>query len=448
MVTQQPTGEGLENASSLADSEAGVDASLLRRHANGQPAAFGQLYDRHDRRCLDFIRRLLASADDASAEDLHQEVWIAVARQGASFDPNKARFVTWLFTIARHKVVEHLRQRAGPVRLAADLGEPVQALLDAHPDVIRFDAALTQIVQAYLAQGGKLLLSGESGLHALSDGFAIEVGAEHLGRGPFDPDYMLPIKEFQAEHVASPMVMYAASQRIRVSSGRSLGQVYDPYFNRTAQHFCNHLHTPRRPGPSGFDCGVITPQLIYLAHPVFSNYRDKGSVAHKQVVGRAIDHLLGEGRSIETNLPSYGRVSLRHQPVERRHVVHLLCAAPMNCGTVMGQPIDVVEGITPLHDVAVVVRSSANFARATLEPQGRALEMAQVPGGVRVTLPRLDIHQMVVLHHHVASDYCRALSTSAGRLLRRPVTPSYRRHVLTPGRADIHSRTGRPIMAR
>ena len=120
----------------------------------------------------------------------------------------------------------------------------------------------------------------------------------------------------------------------------------------------------------------------------------------------------------------------------------------MNCGTVMGQPIDVVEGITPLHDVAVVVRSSANFARATLEPQGRALEMAQVPGGVRVTLPRLDIHQMVVLHHHVASDYCRALSTSARRLLRRPVTPSYRRHVLTPGRADIHSRTGRPIMAR
>ena len=270
------------------------------------------------------------------------------------------------------------------------------------PDVIRFDAALTQIVQAYLAQGGKLLLSGESGLHAPCDGFAIEVGAEHLGHSPFDPDYMLPIKEFQAEHVASPMVMYAASQRIRVSSGRSLGQVYDPYFNRTAQHFCNHLHTPRRPEPSGFDCGVITPQRIYFAHPVFSIYRDKGSVAHKQVVQRAIDHLLGQGRSIETNLPSYGRVSLRHQPVERRHIVHLLCAVPMNRGTVMGQPIEVVEDITPMHEVAVVVRSSANFARATLEPQGSALALDQVPGGVRFTLPRLDMHQMVVLHHHVA----------------------------------------------
>ena len=147
---------------------------------------------------------------------------------------------------------------------------------------------------------------------------------------------------------------------------------------------------------------MVTPQLIYFAHPVFSIYRDKGSVAHKQVVRRVIDHLLGEGRSVETNLPSYGRVSLRHQPAECRHVVHLLCAAPMNRGTVMGQPIDVVQDITPLHDVAVLVRSSANFARATLEPQGCALEMEQVPGGVRFTLPRLDMHQMVVLHHHVA----------------------------------------------
>ena len=193
MATQQPTEEGLENASRLADSEAGVDASLLRRHANGQPAAFGQLYDRHDRRCLDFIRRLLGSAgsaDDASAEDLHQEVWIAVARQGASFDPNKARFVTWLFTIARHKVVDHLRQRAGPVRLAADLGEPVQALLDAHPDAPEFSpeavarnrqlaAALLREVQSLpLAQRETFVLFAQHGLSLDEVAGVTQVGLE------------------------------------------------------------------------------------------------------------------------------------------------------------------------------------------------------------------------------------------------------------------------------
>lgn len=110
------------------------DAELLRRYCAGERAAFERLYDGHDRHCFDFIRRMLAGADETTAEDLHQEVWIAVSRQAASFDGRKARFVTWLFTIARNKVMDHFRKSKGVVRLAGDLGEPVAALLDELPD--------------------------------------------------------------------------------------------------------------------------------------------------------------------------------------------------------------------------------------------------------------------------------------------------------------------------
>jgi RNA polymerase sigma-70 factor (ECF subfamily) len=109
------------------------DAALLRRFLAGERAAFEQLYDRHDVRCLDFIRRLLAGADEATAEDLHQEVWIAVAHHGAGFDENKAGFVTWLFTIARNKVMDHFRQKQKVVRLAADLGDGGEKLLEDWP---------------------------------------------------------------------------------------------------------------------------------------------------------------------------------------------------------------------------------------------------------------------------------------------------------------------------
>jgi RNA polymerase sigma-70 factor (ECF subfamily) len=95
-----------------------TDASaLLRAHLAGDGAAFARLYDTHDRHCFDFIRRLLGAPDDATAEDLHQEVWLAVARSAASFDPGKARFVTWLFTIARNKVMDHFRRTPGVVHL-------------------------------------------------------------------------------------------------------------------------------------------------------------------------------------------------------------------------------------------------------------------------------------------------------------------------------------------
>jgi RNA polymerase sigma factor (sigma-70 family) len=86
------------------------DPDLLRAHAAGEAAAFALLYDRHERACFLFMRRLLSAADEATAEDLHQEVWLAVARAALTFDPSKARFVTWLFTIARNKVMDHFRR--------------------------------------------------------------------------------------------------------------------------------------------------------------------------------------------------------------------------------------------------------------------------------------------------------------------------------------------------
>jgi RNA polymerase sigma factor (sigma-70 family) len=86
------------------------DPDLLQAHAAGDAAAFALLYDRHDRACFAFMRRMLLAADEATVEDLHQEVWLAVARSALTFDASKARFGTWLFSIARNKVMDHFRR--------------------------------------------------------------------------------------------------------------------------------------------------------------------------------------------------------------------------------------------------------------------------------------------------------------------------------------------------
>src|SRR3984957_951014 len=106
------------------------DAELLSAHVAGDAHAFARLYDRYDRPCFRFIRRLLGSAHADAAEDLHQETWIAISRNAATLDPAKAGLCAWLFTVARHKVFDHFRR----VRVAVLTGAGDEAALALIPD--------------------------------------------------------------------------------------------------------------------------------------------------------------------------------------------------------------------------------------------------------------------------------------------------------------------------
>src|SRR5665213_732022 len=95
------------------------DADLLRAHCAGDPHAFARLYDRFDRPCFQFILRTLGTAHTDAAEDLHQETWMSISKNAASFDPRKASFRAWLFAIARHKVWDHFRRQKVAVLASA-----------------------------------------------------------------------------------------------------------------------------------------------------------------------------------------------------------------------------------------------------------------------------------------------------------------------------------------
>ena len=103
----------------LMEPEPADDADLLRAHGAGDPHAFARLYNRYDRSSFQFIRRLLGPAHADAAEDLHQETWVSVSKGATAFDPAKASFPAWLFTIARHKVFDHFRRQKVAVLASA-----------------------------------------------------------------------------------------------------------------------------------------------------------------------------------------------------------------------------------------------------------------------------------------------------------------------------------------
>ncbi len=177
---------------SLMESEQDLvdDAQLLRAHGAGDRQAFARLYDRYDRPCFQFIRRMLGSAHADAADDLHQETWLAVSRNAASFDPAKASFRAWLYTIARNKVWDHFRkQKIAVIAAAAD--DAAELVPD--PDPTPFDNLVTRELAERLAaavealpleQRGAFLMSANGGLSleeiARATGVAMETAKSRL----------------------------------------------------------------------------------------------------------------------------------------------------------------------------------------------------------------------------------------------------------------------------
>lgn len=118
------------------------DEELMLAYAAGDAGAFAQLYDRHERAVYRFLLRSVRSPE--IADDLLQDTWMAVVRNAAGYAP-RARFTTWLYGIARSKLIDHWR-RTDP---AASLDDPVANDPDSSlVDHIAADAAFQPEVQA------------------------------------------------------------------------------------------------------------------------------------------------------------------------------------------------------------------------------------------------------------------------------------------------------------
>lgn len=166
------------------------DGALLRAHTAGDVHAFGRLYDRWDQPCFRFIRRLLGPAHVDAAEDLHQETWIAVSRGAASFDAARASFRTWLFTIARRKVLDHFRRQKVVPLLPGDDDAAMTAPDPAPSPAWQVESrelakAIVGAVEALpLEQKGALVMFTQGGLSleeiAQATGVAVETAKSRL----------------------------------------------------------------------------------------------------------------------------------------------------------------------------------------------------------------------------------------------------------------------------
>jgi len=263
------------------------------------------------------------------------------------------------------------------------------------PDVIQVSPKLKSKVAAFAKAGGRVLLTGTSGVDP-AKGFVFDVGAKWMGHSPYhEGDFLLPVEKLRASFVDDPLFMYLVAERIKAGKGKSVGDIYDPYFDRAAKHFSGHVNTPSQPDPSGFDAGSENGAFVYFAHPLFTAYKQIGAVAMLEICEKVVLHALGRRRIVETSLPRAGRATLRRQAKEKRDVLHLLYANPALRGSIRGDNVQPIQDVVTLRDIEVSIEAKGKVRSVKLAPEGKALNFRQKDGRVSFTVPALTGHQAV-----------------------------------------------------
>src|SRR5436190_14333217 len=139
------------------------DEQLMAAYRGGDAGAFETLYARHRTRLYRFVLRSIKAR--AIAEELYQEIWMRVIEARTRYAP-KARFTTWLYTIAHNHLVDYWRKR-GLTLVALDSDEIASGSPDpadqaqARESLARFAAALEALPPL---QREAFLLHEEGGL--------------------------------------------------------------------------------------------------------------------------------------------------------------------------------------------------------------------------------------------------------------------------------------------
>jgi RNA polymerase sigma-70 factor (ECF subfamily) len=162
--------------------------SILQRIARGDPAAVRECIDRYGALVWSLARRFSPNAADA--EDVAQDIFVALWESAARFDPAQAEEATFVAMIARRRLIDRQRRRARRVDTDPLPEVPSLPELSTHPRAelcAEANLAVRAVRQLRPAQQQVLLLNTCHGLshEEIADATGMPLGTvkAHARRG-------------------------------------------------------------------------------------------------------------------------------------------------------------------------------------------------------------------------------------------------------------------------
>ena len=101
----------------------------------------------------------------------------------------------------------------------------------------------------------------------------------------------------------------------------------------------------------------------------------------RETVTHVLDMLLGEDKTLTTNLPAQGVTTLMRQEEKHRYINHLLYAAAVR----RGERTEIIEDLVPIYGTEVTLKLCKAPTRVYLAPQMQEIDFSYDDGVLTYT---------------------------------------------------------------
>ncbi len=191
------------------------------------------------------------------------------------------------------RALQQLRQQFDIVPPDTDLGAYEVVVL---PETTRVDEALRSSLQAFVAGGGGLLVSGPAAVDDVGRPVLDELGVEVHGESPYTHTFLRPFEALRGVTADYDTVCYERGWRITPKPGaEALCGVVEPYFERSYDRFSGHSYTAPD-ALSDYAAIVQNGRVITMGEPLLLAFGRHANVPYRELVGGCLDRLLPRPR--------------------------------------------------------------------------------------------------------------------------------------------------------
>lgn len=265
------------------------------------------------------------------------------------------------------------------------------------PDFIIVDDALKEKLNAYIAGGGKIMVSNESGLDSGGQWNIDALAITNLGEYPHCPYYLYPGDEMLANDIVEDTdhVQYLGGQKVSSDNpaNQILATITDPYFTRRWDHFCSHLQTPPNERTTHPQMIFNGDNVVYFASSIFSCYNQFASKCDRKLVDYGLSLLLDK-KKVQSNLPSTAEVTLRTSSIDPlTSVLTIMHYVPQR----RTSTIDIIEDIIPLHNIEFSITDNAEAKSVFDAATGEEIPSTNNEGTIKFTLDKVDGYRVILI---------------------------------------------------